>query len=202
MIEFWHRLTFKPTFISVTSIFLILISIPIGIYSYVKSSPSTEGWVLTFMLFLFIGVGILYSIDRLLVKLINPKKLTYVEVVLTILSYILLIYSSRQLKIDLRNSKQEFVIVIENSGQLINNQYVTKSFFDKEIKSNENIIVVDEIPDKVDLNQRPISWNGSYYYNIYSFNKYKKVLLFSNPELNINQRISEKFIDSIIKNKK
>ena len=201
VIDLWHRLTSKPTFVSITSILLIIISIPIGIYNYIKSDPSTTGWVLTIMLFLFIGIGILYSIDRFLVKLINPKKLTFIEVVLTILCYLLIIYSSRQLKINLRESKQEFVIVIENPGQLINTQFATKSLFDKEIKSNENIIVVDEIPNKVDLNERPMSWN-SYYYNIYSYNKYKKVALFSNPELNINERISEKFIDSIIKNKK
>lgn len=202
MIDLWHKLISKPTFISVMSMLLIIISIPIGIYNYVKSDPSTEGWVLTFILFLYIGIGIIYSIDRFLVNLINPKKLTFVEVVLTIACYFLLIYSSRQLDIDLSNSKQDFVIIIENPGQLTNTQFTTKSLFDKEIKSNENIIVVDKIPSKIDLNQRPISWNGSHYYNIYSYDKYKKVVLFSNPELNINEHISETFIDSIIINKK
>jgi hypothetical protein len=198
MIELWHKLIHKPTFISVISMLMIIISIPIGIYNYITSVPSTEGWVLTFILFLYIGFGILYSIDRLLVNLINPMKLTFVEVVMTIICYFLLNYSSRQLEIDLRNSKQDFVIVVENPGQFTNTQFTTKSFFDKEINSNENIIVVDKIPSKIDLYQRPITWNGSHYYNVYSYDKYKKVVLFSNPQLNINEHISEIFIDSII----
>jgi hypothetical protein len=181
---------------------LILISIPTGIYSYVNSDSSTEGWVLTFMLFLFVGVGILYSTDRLLVKQINPKKLSLFEVVLTILSCTLLMYSSRQLSIDLGDSKQNFVIIIENNGQLSNTKSTAKSFFDNEIKSTENIIIVDGIPKDIRLNVRPNTWNGGHYYNRYSYDKYGEVILFSNPELKINEQISEAFIDSLIESEK
>jgi hypothetical protein len=202
MMDLWHKLISKPTFVSVISMLLIIISIPIGIYNYVKSDPSTEGWVLIFILFLYMGIAILYSIDRFLVKLINPKNLTLVEVVLAVACYFLFINSSRQLDIDLSNSKQDFVIIIENPGQLTNTPFTTKSLFDKEIKSNENIIVVDKIPSKIDLNQRPISWNGSHYYNTYSFDKYKKAVLFSKTDLKRIEHISETFIDSLIINKK
>ena len=116
----------KPTFISISSVILILISVPLGIYNYINSDESTVGWVLTFQLFLFITVAIFYSIDRFLVKKIKPRLVSLFEVVLTILISIILTYNSRQLFIDLRDSKQSFVLVIENTGQLQNSEFKTK----------------------------------------------------------------------------
>ena len=202
MIDLWHKITFRPTFFSVISMLLILISIPLGIYNYTKSDASTEGWVLTFMLILYIGIGILYSTDRFFVLIINPNILTIIEIVLTLLCYIFLMYYTRKLAIDMTNSKQEFVLIIENPGQLTNTQYSTKSIFDKEIKSTENIIIVDNIPNSIDLKQRPKSWNDAHYYNKYSFDKYENVVLYSSSELKINDCISETFIDSLVKNKR
>ncbi len=186
----------KPTFISISSVILILISVPLGIYNYINSDESTVGWVLTFQLFLFITVAIFYSIDRFLVKKIKPRLVSLFEVVLTILISIILTYNSRQLFIDLRDSKQSFVLVIENTGQLQNSEFKTKSLYNREIKTIDNLIIVDRIPKNITLKQRPYSWNQGHYYYRYSYNKYKNVVLFSN--LNIDEKISESFIDSIV----
>jgi len=201
MRELRNRIFSKPTFISVVGILLILTSIPVGIYNYNKADYSTEGWVLTFMLFLFIIVGILIAVDRVLVKVIRPWKLSLIEMTLTVVTIVALTYTSRQLFIDLGESKQDFTIIIENDGTLQNSKSTSLSLFDSEINTDDNLIIVDEIPKDVRLNVRPKSWNGSHYYNRYSYDKYDEVILFSNAEFNFKERISETFIDSLIERK-
>ena len=191
----------KPTLFSVLSILLILLSIPTGIYSYLNSDPSTEGWVLTFLLFLFIGVGFFYSLDRLLVRRISPVKLSIGELLFILICFLLINYSSRRLFIDISDSKENYVIIVENNGQLENSNLNSISLFNNEIKTTDNVIIVDRMPN-TNLDKKPSFWGNSHYYNKYSYDKYENVVLFSNPVININDRMSETFIDSLIENKK
>jgi hypothetical protein len=201
MKKLWNRISTKPTLFSVLSILLLLVSIPTGIYSYINSDPSTEGWVLTFLLLLYIGLGFFYSLDRLLVKKITPIKLSIAELSFTLICFLLINYSSRELLIDITDSKENYVIIIENNGQLENSKLRSTSFFDNEIVTTDNLIIVNRMP-KTTLDRKPSFWGNSHYYNKYSFGKYDKVVLYSNPELNMSNRMSEEFIDSLIERKK
>lgn len=143
----------KPTLFSILSILLILFSVPTGIYNYLNSDPSTEGWVLTFWLFLFIGVGFFYSVDRLLVRRISPIKLSIREILFTLICFLLINYSSRQLFIDITDSKENYVIIVKNNGQLDNSNQNSISFFNNEIKTIDNLIIVDRM-SKTNLDKK------------------------------------------------
>jgi hypothetical protein len=196
-----NRIFSKATLFSLASILLILLSIPVGIYSYINSDPSTEGWVLTFLLFLYIGVGLLFSVDRLLVNYYSPITLSIAELAFTIICFFLINYSKRQLLIDISDSKENYVIIIENNGQLENNQLNSISLFDRDIKTTNNLVIVNRLSN-TELEEKPSFWGHSYYYNKYSFDKYEKVVLYSNPRINMNGKMTETFLDSLIESKK
>ena len=204
MIKLLIRLNTKPTFISLTCLVLFIISIPLEIYNYHHSVSSTLGWFLLFMILFYIILCVLYLIDRVLVKLIkiNTRLLSILEIVFTLCFYLLFKYYTRQLNLDCVNSKQAFILIIENPGNLSNSPYTAKSQFDKEISTKDNLIIVNHIPNNINLNDPPKFWKGSYYYNKYVFTKYKNVVLYSKPDLNIDHRISERFIDSLMERKK
>lgn len=196
----WNRLSAKPTFISILGVLLILILIPVGIYGYVTSEPSTEAWAIAFTI-LTLLVVLLYYIDRVLANHINNKLLTLIEFVLFLAGSLLFMYSSRELNIDLDGSKQNFVLIVQNTGDLVNTASTSKSLFDKEVKTTENLIIVDQIPKATKLIKRPASWQHSNYYNLYSLGKYKKVVLYSDADHDIDKKMTESFIDSIIESR-
>ncbi len=129
----WNRLVTTPTFISLTCIIIFIISIPWGIYSYNQADPSTEGWVLTFILFLYLGIGILFGIDNFLVKCINHKKLTFYEIIIVILFGFIYVFNARKVFLDFQHTNTDFVILIENPGSLKNSALKDSSLFDKKI---------------------------------------------------------------------
>lgn len=199
------RINNKPTFIFISSILIILISIPIFIYSYNNSDSSTEGWVLTFALFLYIFVGFIYSLDRMLVKFIDYKKLSYYELVASLILIILTLYSFRTYRIDISNSKHDYVIVVENPGDVDNTNFNATSFFDREYKSTEEIITMNHIPNNLVRLEHPKNWDSNIY-DILHFKKYGKVIIFYNADEKISQHVTkivtEKLIDSLIENRK
>jgi hypothetical protein len=201
MSKLLSRIFSKPTFFSTSSILLFLISIPLGTYRYLQSGPSTEGWVLTFLLFLYIIIGFAYSVDRIMVKHISPIKLSVAEVVFTIICFTLINYSQRELLIDIADSKENFVVIIENNGRLKSNELISLSLFDRQIKTTESIVIVDRL-STAELEKNPSFWGQSYYYNKYSFDKYEKVVLFSNPRIDMNSKMTENFLDSLIERRK
>jgi len=187
--------------VSVVCIPIIIVLIIIGIHGYFTSSPSTLGWVLTFVSILVIGFSLVYFVDRFMVTRLNNKLLTLLELALTLILSTVFLYASRQLDLDLSDSPQDFVLVIQNTGQLESSNLTNKSLFNKEMHSTENIVIVDAIPRNIRLIKRPNRWNGAHYYNRYSLDKYNEVILFSRPDLNISGRISDAFIDSLIESK-
>lgn len=197
----WDRYTHKPTLVSVLSIPTVLVLIFSGINGYRTSDPSTVGWVLTLLSLLVIACVFLYFIDRQVVRHFNNKLLSLIELVLIIILSSGFLYTSRTLDIDLSESNQEYTLIIENTGQLTSTELNSKGLFNAEIRSMENLVVVDAIPDNIRLIKRPKKWSKGHYYNKFSFDKHGKVVLFANPSVNIDSMISDAFIDSLIQSK-
>ena len=78
---------YKPTFISVLSIIGIMIGIPFGLYCMTLKGGASIGAVLVFGV--VIGLIVLLAIDRLFISHINPKKLSLIEIILFIISFLL-----------------------------------------------------------------------------------------------------------------
>lgn len=78
---------YKPTFISVLSIIGIMIGIPFGLYCMTLKGGASLGAVLVFGV--VIGLIVLLAIDRLFISHINPKKLSLIEIILFIISFLL-----------------------------------------------------------------------------------------------------------------
>jgi|GEM_PF-1895432 len=200
MKKLWEKMTSKPTLVSVISILIIILSIPQGIYNYYISSPSTIGWLPVFLLFIYLFFGGILLIDRALVKRISPIKLSIAEFLFFVVCFILWTYNTRTLVVDITDTKEDYVLIVENNGKLVNSVLNRTSFFGKEIKTSDNLIIVDETPN-IELHRRPTLWGGSHYYGVYSYDKYKKVVVYSNSELDMNKKMSEMFVDSLIESK-
>lgn len=73
------------------------------------------------------------------------------------------------------------MIVIENNGSLKNSKIEYSFPFNKKIRTNKNYIISNNVPNDVDIIP-PKKWNNSYYYNIYNYKKYPKVVLYANTQ--------------------
>ncbi len=60
------------------------------------------------------------------------------------------------------------------------------------------MLIFEKLPKNIKLFNTPPTWGDGCYYNIYSFKKHKEVVLYSNSELNLDKRITDKFIDSLL----
>jgi hypothetical protein len=197
----WRKIISKPTFVSLSSFLLVLIIIPIGVYAFITGEESTKGWAIVVPFIFLMYIGIVYSIDRFLIKHMKLKLLSILEVLLFVICSIAFAYSSREISVNLKQSNNDFVLVVENPGDLVNTEATSASFFNKEFNTTENLIIVSRITTKTSIISRPESWNETNYYNVYTFNKYKKVILFSNPECKMDKKMTELFVDSIIESK-
>lgn len=74
---------YKPTFFSVLSIFGIIVGIPFGIYATTLRGGASLAAVVIFAV--VIGLIILLVLDRVLVSIFNPKNLSIVEFVISII---------------------------------------------------------------------------------------------------------------------
>lgn len=103
--------------------------------------------------------------------------------------------------IDISHSKEDYIIIIENNGKLENNKLNLTSLFDRSISTTENLIIVSRMTN-TQLSHKPSFWGLGHYYNKYSFNNYNNVVLYSNPQINIDSIMTETFLDSLVKSKK
>lgn len=186
----------KPTLILVIAIIIIIIGIPSGIYGLTLNGGASLGGVL-----ILIGVFITFLIlllDRFFVSFVNYKKLNFFEFLFLIITVTLYSYFNRNITIELTNPDAEFLIVIENNGSLKNSKIEYSFPFNKKIKTNKNYIISKNVTNDVDIIP-PKKWNNSYYYNIYNYKKYPKVVLFANTESKMDSikilRYIEKNID-------
>jgi len=191
----FKKVFYKPTLISISGFVLLLIGIPSGIYGLTLDGGASLGGALilvaTFVIFLVL------LIDRALVKRIAPLRLSIYELIFLIVSTSIYFYSQRKIIVDIKDSSIDFLLIIENPGNLTNNETQLEFPFNKRISTNESIVIVDNMTKNIDFNINA-GWNKSYYYNRYEFDKYPKVKFFCKTSLDFKRDISENLIDSLM----
>ena len=186
----------KPTVFLILGVILILIGIPSGIYLYTLSGGASLGGVLILMAVFIVFVFLV--IDRALVRKLNSKKVNIIEVAFLIIASTIYFYLNRKIEIEQLNQNSEFIIVIENNKKMINNNYEYKFPFNKKIRTNENFVIAKNLPQNINL-KRPKSWGGSYYYNVYKYPKYPKVVLFGKTAKTMDSLKVLEYIETNIK---
>jgi len=78
---------YKPTFFSVLSIFGIIIGIPLGFYGLTLTGGASLYGVVIFTV--VIGLFLLLVIDRVLASIFDPKKLSIIELGISIILLII-----------------------------------------------------------------------------------------------------------------
>lgn len=185
----------KPTLFLFLGSILILIGLPSGIYGLTLTGGASLGGALilnaVFIVLFFL------IIDRVLVKKVDNKKLSVYELLFLILAIAFYFYQNRTLRVNIENQAVDYLIIIENPGNLTNDKALAKLPFDKYVSTRKNHIIVKNVFDNTDV-KTPNSWHNSYYYNVYKFEKYPKVKVFAKTQINIDNRINQHFIDSLI----
>jgi hypothetical protein len=193
-------LTTKPTLFLIIGIIIISIGLPFGIYSL--TLEGAKAMVGIFILVPVLATFIVVIIDRKIVKHIDNKKLSLYELGVLILLISLYLHNNQQLKISFSNPKDDYVLVVQNPGNLINDTFKRQFPFDKDISTTNNIIIVskEDIDSYYDINL-PKSWNGVFYYGIYKFDEYPEVRLYCRTGCNIKDSINNTLIDNLLKRK-
>lgn len=186
----------KPTVFLILGIILILIGLPFGIYGLTLSGGASLGGAL--ILFSVFIVFVFLVIDRFLVRVINQKKLNIIEVAFLIITGTIYLYQNRKIEIEQLNQNSEFMIVIENNGKLTNDDFDYIFPFNKRIRTSKNFVIAKNLPQDIDI-KSPKNWNNSYYYNIYNYQKYPKVVLFGKTSSDMDSLKVLKYIETNIK---
>jgi len=189
------RLFSRPTLFLLLGIPLIVIGIPAGIYGMTLGGGTILGGILILGYVLTIIAIVL--VDRLVVKFINNKVLSILELFALLLGLTIYFYQNRTFKIEIQNHKSDYILVIENPGNLKNDNYLKEFPFDRFIATNKPYVIIDKMVDNIDVNMLS-EWNYSYSYNVYEFEKYPKVKVFANPTFSRKDSITQNFIDSLI----
>jgi hypothetical protein len=191
----FKRIISKPTFIFILSLILLLIGIPYGIYGLTLDGGASLGGALILMADFVIFIALL--IDRAIVNKISPIRLSIYEFVFLVLCIMIYLHSQRKLIVDIENDNVEYLLVIQNPGNLINNETHLKFPFNKILSTKKSIVIVDKMPKHIDFNVNA-DWNKSYYYNRYEFEKYPKVTFFCKTSLDFKRDMNQDLIDSLI----
>ena len=137
------------------------------------------------------------AIDRILAQWINALKLSIYEAIFFVLALTLYLYNNRTLEVELLNQDSDFLIVIENNGDFENDGYHYHFPFDRSLQTIRNHVMVENVPDDVDV-IIPKAWDGSYYYNRYSYPHYPKVVLFGKSSSKMDSISVKKYIEEKI----
>ena len=186
----------KPTIFLVLGIIIVSIGLPFGIYGLTLSGGASLGGTL-----ILIGVFItliFLVIDRILVRFINQKKLNIIELIFLLVVSTIYLYQNRNIEIEQLNQESEFMIVIENNGKLENDSYKYKFPFNKKIQTHNNFVIAENLPQDIDV-KTPNSWKNSYYYNIYNYQEYPKVVIFGKTSSNMDSLKVLEYIKNEIK---
>lgn len=186
----------KPTVFFVIGLILIIIGLPLGIYGLTLSGGASLGGALI-LIAVFI-VFIFFFLDRILIRLIGRKKLNIYEALFLIIASVIYLYQNRQIQINQLNQNSEFMIVVENNGALTNDRFDYKFPFGKKISTNRNFVVAKKLPSNIDL-KTPRSWDNSYSYDIYHYQKYPKVILYRKISIKMDSLKVLQFIETNIK---
>ena len=185
----------KPTLISILASILLLFGIPLSIYYHITLEASASVLVLLIMLANFV-IFIALLIDRIIVRKISQKKLSIYELVFLVLCITIYSYSERKTIVDIENENVEYLLVIENPGDLTNDKTHLKFPFNKRISTTNGIVIVDKMPKNLEFNINA-NWI-SYHYKEYEFEKYPKVTLYCKLGLDLIKNINQNFIDSLM----
>ncbi len=188
----------KPTLILILGLLMLIIGIPYGIYGLTLNGGASLGGAL--ILLTDFAILVIIIIDRAIVQIINPRKLSFLDLFVIFLFISFYVYNQKTLIIDIENEEIEYLIILENPGNLQNTKSSYKFPFDKKLTTNKNFIIVNKVFDNIEHHTKA-GWENSYYYNKYTFEKYPVVKLYSNTKLNIDKEMSEEFIDRLINNK-
>ena len=139
---------------------------------------------------------LLIFVDRICLKFISLRKLNLLELIITITVFVLYIYSNTNLTVNITNPNINYLLVIENPGNLKSDKLKSAIPNNMKISTNKNYVIVEKMPDEVEYTTSA-DWNGNFYYNIYEFEQYKSVHMFSKNKMKIN----ENFIDSLLNEK-
>jgi len=188
----------RPTLFLLLGIPLIVIGIPAGIYGMTLGGGASLVGVLILGYVLAILAVVL--VDRFAVKFTSNKTLSFIELFVLLFGLTIHYYQNRTIKIEIENHKSDYMLVIENPGNLKNDYYLKEFPFNRFITTNKNYVIIDKMADNINLNMLS-EWNNSYSYNVYEFEKYPKVKVFSNPTFARKDNITQNFIDSLINNR-
>lgn len=188
----------KPSLIFILSLILLLIGIPFGIYGLTLDGGASLGGVLILMADFVIFIALL--IDRVIVNKISPKRLSIYEFFFLVICIMIYYSSQKKLIVDIENDNVEYLLVIENPGNLKNNETHWEFPFNKRISTHKGIVIIDKMTKDIDFNINA-DWNSSYYYNRYEFKKYPKVTFFCKTSLYFKRDMNQNRIDSLINNK-
>jgi len=183
----------KPTVFYSIGFLAIIIGIPLGIHAFTQ-----EGFkaILGFIIFMYvIAAGILIFFDRLLVKRISLLKINIIELFISFVVIFFYLYTKSNLIVNITNENIEYLLVIENPGNLENDKLDNFIPMNMSINTDKNYVIVDKMPNEVEYSTSA-AWDGVFYYNTFEFEKYQKVKLYSKNKM----VITEEFIDSLIAN--
>lgn len=186
----------RPTIFLILGIIIVSIGLPYGIYGLTLSGGASLGGTL-----ILIGIFITFIfvlIDRILVRFINQKKLNIIELIFLFFVSTIYLYQNRSIEIEPLNQESEFMIVIENNGKLKNDSYKYKIPFKKQIQTHNNFVIVENLTQDIDV-KTPNSWNNSYYYNVYNYQEYPKVVIFGKTTRNMDSLKVLEYIKKEIK---
>lgn len=190
------KIILKPTVFLILGIILIGIGLPCGIYGLTLTGGASLGGVL--VLIAVIIVFVLVVIDRFLARIINTRKLNIYEIIFLILAVLLYSFNHRTLEIVELNQKSEFMIVIENPGNLKNDKIEYVFPLSRKIKTDKNFVIANSLPEDIDV-KSPTDWENTYSYDIYNYPAYPKVVLFSKIESKMDSIKVLKFIEQNVK---
>ena len=185
----------KPTLIFILTSILLLISIPYGIYLLTLDGGKSLGGVLILMADFVMFIALL--IDRVIVNKVPPIRLSIYEFIFLVLCITIYLHTQRKTIVDIENENIEYLLVIENPGNLTNNETHWKFPFNKRISTRKSIVIVDKMPKNIDFNINA-DWNKSYYYNRYEFEKYPKVTFFCKSSIDLKKDMNQNLIDNLI----
>lgn len=184
----------KPTIFSIVGSLTVIIGIPIGIYAF-----TLEGFKAilgTIIFFYVVAAVVLISLDRLFVKRISLLKINIIELLMTTVMLFFYLSAKSNLTVNITDKNIDYLLVIENPGNLENDDVSTFIPRDMKLNTDRNFVIIEEMPDNVDY-KTSASWNGNFYYKTFEFEKYKKVKLYSKRKM----MVTEEFIDSLIRKK-
>lgn len=185
----------KPTLLFILTSILLLIGVPYGIYGLTLDGGASLGGALILMADFVIFIALL--IDRAIVNKIPPVRLSIYEFVFLVLCITIYLDSQRKIIVDIENENVEYLLVIENPGNLISDETYWEFPFNKRITTKKSIVVVDKMTKNIDFNINA-NWNKSYYYNRYEFEKYPRVTFYCKPSLDFKRDMSQNLIDSLM----